>query len=171
VRGHYAFTANDFAEIGTWDHVHTSINSDLDADLPRLRAAAKSLSYDFSEKWAASRFAHTTGLIDITFLSCPTLADDEAEALLRTCGAPIAVATRGAAGALAVQGSAVFRQPVVPTELRDTLGAGDGFIAGFLVALLDGAPLPTALQKGANFAAAVCTWQGAFGHASPFPPT
>lgn len=51
----------------------------------------------------------------------------------------------------------------------DTLGAGDGLIAGFLVAVLDGASLDEALRAGAAFAGRVCTWDGGFGHGRPWP--
>jgi fructoselysine 6-kinase len=48
----------------------------------------------------------------------------------------------------------------------DTLGAGDGFISGFLMAHLAGATLDEALAAGAHFAAKVCGWHGGFGHAA-----
>ena len=50
------------------------------------------------------------------------------------------------------------------------VGAGDGFIAGFLMALLGGAGAADCLQRGAENAARVCTWQGAFGHGRPWRP-
>lgn len=50
----------------------------------------------------------------------------------------------------------------------DTLGAGDGFIAAFLVAFLRGTSLPVAMRAGAEMAARVCTWRGSFGHAAPW---
>ncbi len=167
VRGAYHFTPQDFAALADWDHVHTSINSDLDADLPALHDAARALSYDFSEKWTLERLEQITPLLNAAFLSCPALSDTDAEVLLRRSSARLTIATRGAAGAIALQDGIVMRQPVVPTKVVDTLGAGDGFIAGTLTALLTGAPLPAAMEHGATFAATVCTWQGAFGHPSP----
>jgi len=46
----------------------------------------------------------------------------------------------------------------------DTLGAGDGFIAACLLAILDGAGIAAALEAGVEQAAQVCGYQGGFGH-------
>jgi sugar/nucleoside kinase (ribokinase family) len=78
--------------------------------------------------------------------------------LLRACvarGAQLAVCTLGADGALAVD--ARGEEHRVPAEqvpsVVDTNGAGDGFMAGHLVAHLDGADVRTSLAAGAKQAA------------------
>jgi fructoselysine 6-kinase len=44
----------------------------------------------------------------------------------------------------------------------DTLGAGDAYIAACISALVEGAPLPAALERGAHAAARTCTHYGAW---------
>jgi len=171
VRGRYDLGPDDFAYIAGFDAVHTSIFSELDADLPRLRQAARGLSYDFSERWNDAVFARVLPYIDLAFFSAPNRADDEVAAILRLCadaGVAIAVATRGAEGAMALVDGQLLHQGIVPAEIVDTLGAGDGFITAFRVALLRGAEPAAALGLAAGFAATVCGWQGAFGHATPW---
>ena len=73
-------------------------------------------------------------------------------------------------GALALQADKVFEQPVRPARLVDTLGAGDGFIAAFLLATLKGEAIEAALNRGAEYAAHVCTYRGAFGYETPIRP-
>ncbi|HEX3003071.1 MAG TPA: PfkB family carbohydrate kinase [Angustibacter sp.] len=70
-------------------------------------------------------------------------------------GARVAVCTLGADGAVAVDSDlAEHRVAAVPAaRIVDTNGAGDGFLAGFLHATLDGSPVPQALQAGARQAA------------------
>ena len=75
-------------------------------------------------------------------------------------GARTAVVTRGAAGATASDGTHWFEQPAIPTEIVDTTGAGDAFIAGFISARVDGAAMPAALERGARWAAAACGHRG-----------
>lgn len=179
VRGRYALAAQDLAFAAAQDLVHTSCNADLDGEVARVAGAARILSYDYSEKWTDARLAATLGHVDIAFLSAPGRDDAACAALLarvattpRAAGRPgpprIAIATRGAAGAMARAGEAAHAVVAAPARVVDTLGAGDGFIAGFLVAHLGGAVLPDALAAGAQAAAEVCSWRGAFGHARPW---
>jgi acarbose 7IV-phosphotransferase len=61
-------------------------------------------------------------------------------------GCRLAVCTRGAEGALALDGDTWWEVSAAPTsEVLDTNGAGDAFLAGLLLATLDGAPVPQAL--------------------------
>jgi fructoselysine 6-kinase len=167
VRAQYDLGGEDLAYVAGFDLTHTSIHSGLEAELPRLRKAACRLSIDCSERWTEAYLDRTLPFVDIAFLSAPRRSDAECAALLRACaarGPSLAVVTRGADGALAWADGQVLRQEAVPATIVDTLGAGDGFIAGFLVAYMRGASAPEALRAGAEMAAAVCGWQGAFGH-------
>ncbi len=167
VRGQYDFRDMDFAYISGFDLVHTSIFSELDDELVRIRAVARLVSYDFSEHWSELAFAAVLPFVDYAFLSCPDRPDADCAAVLRDClaaGARVAVATRGAAGSMALVGDTVHTQPIFPANVVDTLGAGDGFIAAFLERTLDRGGIASSLEAGARFAARVCEWQGAFGH-------
>lgn len=174
VRGEWgAFDAEDRAYIAGFDLVHSSIYSELGDPLPIVRAAARRLSYDFSERWTDENLAATLPSVDIAFLSHPSASDAECRALLERCigwGAGMVVATRGAKGALALVSGRFHEQPARPALLVDTLGAGDGFIAACLLAILDGAGIPAALAAGAKQAAQVCGYQGGFGHGVAWAP-
>jgi sugar/nucleoside kinase (ribokinase family) len=75
---------------------------------------------------------------------------------------PILVITRGAAGALAVEGGQRVDVPAAPVDqVIDTTGAGDLFAAGFLAARCRGAPLQRCLEAGALCAAEVISHFGA----------
>jgi ribokinase len=64
---------------------------------------------------------------------------------LASRGALVAV-KRGSAGALAVRGDDLFEAAAPPATGPDSVGAGDSFDAGLVWALLDGQPLPEALE-------------------------
>jgi fructoselysine 6-kinase len=169
VRGRYDLTDEDFAFVARHELTHTSINSELEGPLARIADAAPCLSFDYSERWSQDYVARTAPHVDVAFLSYPRQPDVACEDLLASCaayGIEVAVVTRGPAGVIACVHGKIHRQAIVPTQVVDTLGAGDGFIAGFLLAHLRGAQTADALAAGADYAAQVCTWQGAFGHGS-----
>lgn len=81
--------------------------------------------------------------------------------LLRPLNAGPLVVTLGARGAAALDGDEMIEAAGFRVDAVDTTGAGDVFRAGFIAALLDGAPLKDILRF-ANAAAAIsCTRRGA----------
>lgn len=175
VRGEWGvFDAEDRAYIASYDLVHSSIYSELGDALPVVRGAAQRLSYDFSERWTDENLAATLPGVDIAFLSHPSVSEAECRTLLERCigwGAGMVVATRGAKGAMALAAGRFHEQPASPASVVDTLGAGDGFIAACMLAILDGAGIAAALAAGAEHAAQVCGYQGGFGHGATWAPT
>lgn len=170
----FIFDEVDYLE--SFSLAHTSAYSYLDGCLPRLQALGLRVSYDFSDDFEKERALSLCEYIDFGFFSCAEWTEDATEALLAEAlgrGCELAVATRGAAGALLFDGKSWHRQAPQPVTPVDTLGAGDAFCAGFLVTWLGakagaGADpaksIGNALEKGALFAAEICRVQGAFGH-------
>jgi fructoselysine 6-kinase len=167
VRSCYGLGTEDFAFVAGHDVVHTSVHSDLDSEISRLRGYAKLLSYDYSEYWQRPGVAETFGYVDVAFLSRPHATEGECRALAEEVGSrgpATAVVTRGAAGSCGWHRGEFYSQPAVQARVVDTLGAGDAFIAGVLVALTEGGEIALALQRGAEHAACACAVKGAFGH-------
>jgi len=171
VRGQYELNADDFAYIQGFDTVHTSIGSDNEPAIPAIAGAAALLSYDFSNRWTKDHMVRLGPLIDIAFVSFPDRSDEKCADALRewsSSGARIVVMTRGEDGSLAYSDGTLYRQEIIPAKIVDTLGAGDGFIAGFLMTFVQGGTIPLALRNGAQAAAATCGSLGAFGRGVPF---
>jgi sugar/nucleoside kinase (ribokinase family) len=84
-------------------------------------------------------------------------AEDAALALARHYD--VVCVKLGSAGALAASGEDIVHAAVELIERDDTLGAGDAFAGGFLVALASGADLPGALRTGCDAAGVVLATQ------------
>ncbi|QNO37699.1 1-phosphofructokinase [Protaetiibacter sp. SSC-01] len=78
---------------------------------------------------------------------------EELAARLRARGASVAIVTDGASGSLGVDAEGAWRVTSPPVG-RYTVGAGDSFLAGLLLALDDGIALPEALRSASAVAAA-----------------
>lgn len=167
VRADYRLEEMDFRYISRFEHVHSSIHSDLGDDLHRIASCARSLSFDASDGWDGELLRRIALHARFIFLSAADLGIIEALAVAEFClelGTEVIVLTQGSAGALGVASNGHIFQPALPTTGVDTLGAGDGFIAGFLKAKLRGRSLKESMAKGAEVASKVCEWSGGFGH-------
>ncbi|WP_458780540.1 carbohydrate kinase family protein [Arthrobacter sp. D3-16] len=78
---------------------------------------------------------------------------DDPWELMRSClaqGPGLAVCTRGAKGAIALEADGTkYEVAACPADVVDSNGAGDAFMAGFLFATLHGAPITDALEAAA----------------------
>jgi 2-dehydro-3-deoxygluconokinase len=75
------------------------------------------------------------------------------------------VVMQGARGATCMAGDSVYQQDAFPVRQTDLVGAGDAFVAGYLVGLLEGADAPARLQQacaaGAFAVTVIGDWEGA----------
>jgi fructoselysine 6-kinase len=158
---------DDLAAIRAADWVHTSCFSYIEPELPRIKAAARGLSYDFSTLEDEADLAAVAPLVTTAFLSgsgSDLAALRHRAGRLHGLGVTTVCITRGAEGAFWSSGGREILQPSLPAEVRDTMGAGDAFIGGYLASSLQGAPPEAALYLAATIAARACTWAGAWGH-------
>ncbi len=89
-----------------------------------------------------------------------TADPDGIAAFYRSRGASHVVVKLGGAGA-AVHGPAgVVRQPALPVDVVDTVGAGDGFAAGWISARLDGVDDDRALRRACAVGGLATTSEG-----------
>lgn len=169
----------------TWLHVGSSAHVSPEAQhalrdaVARANALGVKVSFDPNLRvhlWP--EVAALQALVRAVFPGCALvkLADDEIELCLGTrdpvaaaqmlveLGVGIACITLGAKGALVRRGDQIARVESPRVEVVDTTGAGDGFVAGMLTALLE-RERPMELGEAARYAcrvgARVCTRPGA----------
>jgi 2-dehydro-3-deoxygluconokinase len=142
----------------------TTARAAVDTSIAAARSAGLTISLDlnlrrklWSEHDAASTLRRLTAEVDIVLGSraeaalvveadATTDPKDLAQALVRI-GPSTAVIKLGAAGALAMEPSrSALMRPALATPVVDTIGAGDGFTAGFIAARLEGETLERALE-------------------------
>lgn len=149
-----------------FDVCHVSCYSSMEEELPALSRHVP-IAFDFSDRREPAYLARVCPHIRYGFFSGSHLSDGELEELLAELapyGLPVIGITRGASPALFVENGHRYFQAPLETEVVDTMGAGDSFIAGFLRAHLDGEPMEQALLRGAESARATCGFHGGFGH-------
>jgi fructokinase len=123
------------------------------------------------EPWLRAVGAHRGILkasdVDVEFLAeAAGSTGDVAETLaawVEKYGFAVGVLTLGSEGALGIEpGGRRTRTAAFPTDVVDTVGAGDTFMAGFLDGYVGrGADLESALTRGVAAASIVCSRQGA----------
>lgn len=152
----------DMRRLETMRHVHLGWLDDEGSTKQALAAAGVGVSQDLSVN-ADPRNIAPDGLA-IAFVSCDG-DDEEARSVLnRTVeqGARLAVVMRGRRGSLAGAGGDIFKGAALLVGVRDTTGAGDSFIAGFISARAGGEPLAQCLAAGHAAAAHTCQIFGGF---------
>jgi sugar/nucleoside kinase (ribokinase family) len=109
------------------------------------------------EAFGIDRFFDATAAVDVLLANADearalTGLDGEEAALELARRYRVACVKLGPDGAVAARGGEVARAAAAPTEPVDTLGAGDAFAAGFLLALSAGADLERSVAEGCRTA-------------------
>ncbi len=160
-------TEDDFAHISNYDVLHTSVYSNIEKYLEDLSKLSVKLSFDFSDSFNDEYLNKYLKYVDFAFFSGSDLNDREINDLIEKSkeeGCELVLITRGGNGAILYYNDNIHEQSVLDTDVVDTLGAGDSFIATILVGLIDNKEVKQVLINAAKNAANTCTHYGAFGY-------
>ncbi|MDR5698770.1 PfkB family carbohydrate kinase [Agromyces aerolatus] len=153
-----------------YDVVHSGYAGSLLPRVPEMAQRAR-VSFDFGTRFDAAEVEPYLPHLHLASFSGGHLGESEARALVRRVldgGAEYALVTLGAQGALLGSADGIQHQEADRVNVRDTLGAGDAFIAGLLVGLGTGREIRSTLVAASAQAAQVCQVNGAFEHGIPF---
>lgn len=160
-------TDEDYDHIAGYARSHTSVYSSIDHELPEIVRRGTRISYDYSDKATEEVIGATAPHVEVGFFSGGALdegAVDELGEMALRLGMGTAVVTRGALGARAFQANRRINVGVRDIVAVDALGAGDGFITGFLAAHSADRSLDECLEVASAAGALACMMRGAFGH-------
>lgn len=175
-------TEEQIAYISGFDVVTSSLYGRVPASqLQKVCGTGVPLAYDFAGGTIQEKMLPLLPHLGYAVFSCAGMPREETLALLRHChqqGSRVCLATLGAEGSVAYAGGEMVYQQAVPVSVVDTTGAGDSFLTAFLHQHIEcrkngdaeDTALRLALQKGAEYAATVCTQPGAIGYSFPIPP-
>lgn len=169
----------DLAVLAGADVIVSSCNAKIPEQLAGVEALPALFAYDFGEKEkyrTPDYYNQVCHGIDLAVLSCRKMGRQEFEALcapLHRRGVVHVLATMGGEGQMLSDGKKIYQKPTRRVAARDTMGAGDAFLAAFVCALYragwqKGRPMPreallAALAEGQRAAAQNCLQEGGFG--------
>ncbi|MBM9462293.1 hypothetical protein JL108_02460 [Aeromicrobium sp. YIM 150415] len=156
-----------------FDLVHSGYAGSLWPHVEQMAERTK-VSFDFGSRFELGEILPRLRHLYLAAFSASHLDAEEAEGLIRRAldaGATHVVATRGAEGAYVGTSRETLFQDAEYVTVRDTLGAGDAFIASVLVGLLSHRDLRATCAAASAHAAQVCLEHGAFGHPLPHAPS
>ncbi len=159
-------TQKDYDYISTFDVCHSSIYSNVDHELENISKVCK-VSFDFSDDFSMEYVEKVIKNVNFAFFSGSECDEDTIEKIINMAtsyGVEVIGITLGSKGALFVHQGKRYTQQIKPIDVVDTMGAGDGFIAGFLTNYINTSNIVLALDYAAECAATCCSYYGGIGY-------
>lgn len=156
---------DDINFIGKHDFLHTSIYGRIENDLPRIKKLGIPISFDFSDKYDSPVTKKAISNVDYAFFSFEEDPSDRVKNFIKEMqekGPKVVVATLGSHGSIAYDGKEYYSCGVIPVNVVDTMGAGDSFIAGFIMGIHEGVGVKKAMEMGAESSAITIQYFGAW---------
>ncbi|MBS4218470.1 fructoselysine 6-kinase [Bacillus sp. FJAT-49711] len=164
VMADFILTREELDFIGKHLLVHAGIYGHVEGYYPLFKEMGVSTSFDFSDKLDHHLVESLPKFVDYSFFSYTKDDSFIREYLMNinTLGSPIAVATLGENGSIAYDGENFYTCCAVDSDVIDTMGAGDSFIAGFIYGRVKGLSITDCLDLGSKMAAETIRYFGAW---------
>ncbi|MNH97173.1 Fructosamine kinase FrlD [compost metagenome] len=164
-------TEGDKAYIREFAVMHTGLYSHTGHILHELRSLGVPISFDFSDDFEEDQVNQYVQYADYAFFSCSHMSHEDTLTYIKSKWSredQLIIATRGSEPAIVYDGVRFYFQEPEVVEAVDTMGAGDSFIAAFLLKYLAEGDIQASMLEASRFAAQSCLVEGSFGYGVPY---
>ena len=148
---------HDLFVSGIWGHCDNRLKDIHDAGIPVV--------FDYSDQPQDPIVDATLAYVDYAFFGLESDDNEDVRAFMvekQAKGPKVVIVTLGENGSLAYDGAQFHKGDIVKCEVVDTMGAGDSFIAGFIVGILEGQTIDECMVTGAKSSAVTLGYSGAW---------
>ncbi len=147
------------------DLVVTGIWGMIESELYKIKERGVSVAFDFADKLDHEITHKSLPYVDYAFFSCESKDSEYLHEFMKSTkskGPSVVVVTRGENGSIAYDGNKFIEFGIINCEVIDSMGAGDSYIAGFLLGLLEGKSILDCMKKGAKSSSETIGYFGAW---------
>lgn len=151
------FTQEDIDFAASCDLVHSAFWGNAHMHLKEIHEKGAKICFDYATEYQDPMVEETIAYVDYPFFSFEKRTE-ETDLFLKSMvekGATIAVGTFGEDGSVAYDGKQFYAYGIHESNLVNTIGAGDSYMAGFMNGILKGWEIPKCQEQGAKVAAGV----------------
>ncbi len=152
VMAQFKLTDEDIDFLCSQDMVVTGLWGKIENDLHKIKSKGTPIAFDFATKLNDPIIETAIYDVDYAFFAYDEGDNEFIRGYIKKMqakGPKIVTATLGDKGSLAYDGKKFTAFGIVPCEVKDTMGAGDSFIAGFLRGILQCKELKECMHMGA----------------------
>lgn len=165
VMADFKLTEEDINFLCSHDLVVTGIWGMIESALHIIKKRGVSVAFDFADKLNHEITHKAVPYVDYAFFSCDSKSDVELYEFMKAIkskGPSVVVVTRGEKGSIAYDGNEFTKFGIIECEVIDSMGAGDSYIAGFLMGVLEGKSILECMKKGALSSSETIGYYGAW---------
>lgn len=161
----FKLTKEDIDFLCSHDLVITGIWGMIEDDLSKIKEKGVPIAFDFSDQQHHLIVEKAIGSVTYAFFSDDRGDTPKLRAYMKEMqnkGPKLVVVTMGEQGSICYDGKEFHTFDILPCEVVDTMGAGDSYIAGFLLAIMNGNSIEECMKKGAQNSCVTLGYQGAW---------
>lgn len=148
---------HDLVVTGVWGMIESELHKIKDRNIP--------IAFDFADNPDQEILNKALPYVDYAFFSNDQKNDEELYEFMKCIkskGPRVIVVTRGEKGSMSYDGDELAKFGITECEVIDTMGAGDSYIAGFLMGVLEEKSIIECMKKGAMSSSKTLGYYGAW---------
>ncbi|SHO44246.1 fructoselysine 6-kinase [Anaerocolumna xylanovorans] len=161
----FKLTQEDIEFLCSHDIVVSGLWGMIENDLYKIKAKGTPIAFDFATKFEDPVVEKAVPWVDYAFFASDDKDTKENRDFLKEMykkGPKLVVMTLGEQGSIAYDGNSFYQFGIIKCEVKDTMGAGDSYIAGFLRGLLLGKSIEECMEAGAGNSSVTLQYTGAW---------
>lgn len=165
VMADFRLTDADIDFLCSHDLVVTGIWGMIASQLYKIKDRGTLVAFDFADRPNHEITSEALQYVDYAFFSDDSKNDDALRDFMisiKAKGPSIVIVTRGKKGSMAYDGFTFTNFGIIECEVIDSMGAGDSYIAGFLMGILEGKSIEECMRQGALSSSLTIGYHGAW---------